>query len=212
MKRLFESWRGFVGEGRETSTIEDLKQKSETFRAIWDRMEANLEGTSHHSGESTAEHTRRVLRSMERLAAELPDAERNLMQMLAILHDIGKPDTRSEKDGNVHFYGHAKASKKLAEKILDEIAFEQKDVLLALIGRHMDIYQGFDSGDAKYLAKDKVYPHLVRLAMMTRADLESIDSPQADMLDDLIGQAKEREGKWRRRQKRKKRNWPQIRQ
>jgi len=166
--------------------FEDLQNRSKTFKMLWDRMESNLEDTEYHDGESTAEHTRRVHAKMVQLTKDLPSAEQSLMHMLAILHDIGKPDARDETGDKVRFGKHPKLGKELAEKVLDEIAYEQKELLLTLIARHMDILQGLNNKDVKFLAKEKVYPHIERLAMMSRADLGAIGHEKFDDIDNLV--------------------------
>lgn len=46
-----------------------------------------------------------------------------VLMVAALLHDIGKINTRTEKDGNVHFIYHELESEKLAIKILKRLKF-----------------------------------------------------------------------------------------
>ncbi len=56
-----------------------------------------------------------------------------------LLHDVGKAETRSTDDRGVHFYGHARRSAEIAEKILNRLKFSTADMesVLALIRQHM---------------------------------------------------------------------------
>ena len=62
-----------------------------------------------------------------------------LIKWAALLHDIGKPDSKSvDSNGIIHFYGHHRHSVSLASDILRKFKFDQqqqKDILL-LIENH----------------------------------------------------------------------------
>jgi poly(A) polymerase len=57
----------------------------------------------------------------------------------ALLHDVGKPVSRTEDDDGVHFYGHVKWGEAIAEGVLQRLRFSraQKDTVLSLIHHHM---------------------------------------------------------------------------
>lgn len=59
--------------------------------------------------------------------------------MAALLHDIGKIKTRSEKDGKVHFYEHERASQQMAPDILRRLKepVEMMKEVATLCGGHM---------------------------------------------------------------------------
>lgn len=48
-----------------------------------------------------------------------------LLRMTALLHDIGKPATRSvDKKGHVHFYGHERACRRVIDKVLRRLRYD----------------------------------------------------------------------------------------
>jgi poly(A) polymerase len=57
----------------------------------------------------------------------------------ALLHDVGKPVTRTENESGVHFYGHVQEGEKIADEILQRFRFSraQRETVLALIHYHM---------------------------------------------------------------------------
>jgi poly(A) polymerase len=56
-----------------------------------------------------------------------------------LLHDVGKPVSRSEDENGVHFYGHVKLGEDIADKIMQRLKFSraQRETVLNLIGQHM---------------------------------------------------------------------------
>ncbi len=56
-----------------------------------------------------------------------------------LLHDVGKPATRTESETGVHFYGHVKKGSEIAAAIMRRLKFPKADldVVLALIENHM---------------------------------------------------------------------------
>jgi len=57
----------------------------------------------------------------------------------ALLHDVGKPATRTESGTGVHFYGHVKKGAEIAAAVMRRLKFSKADldVVLALIENHM---------------------------------------------------------------------------
>jgi tRNA nucleotidyltransferase (CCA-adding enzyme) len=66
-------------------------------------------------------------------------AEKPLVRLAALLHDIGKPRTRVVRDGRVTFYNHQAVSRRMARDILNRLRFskKQRDHVLHLIYYHM---------------------------------------------------------------------------
>lgn len=66
-------------------------------------------------------------------------AEKPLVRLAALLHDIGKPRTRVVRDGRVTFYNHQAVSRRMARHILNRLRFSKKerDYVLHLIYYHM---------------------------------------------------------------------------
>jgi putative nucleotidyltransferase with HDIG domain len=61
----------------------------------------------------------------------------------ALLHDIGKPDTRAEKDGEGTFYNHQVVGAEMAERVLTRLRFSaaERDAIVHLVREHMFDYQ-----------------------------------------------------------------------
>ena len=66
-------------------------------------------------------------------------AEKPLVRLAALLHDVGKPRTRVVRDGRVTFYNHQAVSRRMTRPILDRLRFSNKerDHVLHLIYYHM---------------------------------------------------------------------------
>ena len=58
----------------------------------------------------------------------------------ALLHDVGKPVSRSEDENGVHFYGHVQLGERIADDVMQRLKFsrEQREAVLNLIGQHMN--------------------------------------------------------------------------
>lgn len=56
-----------------------------------------------------------------------------------VLHDVGKSRTQSENETGIHFYGHVREGKRLADVIMRRLKFSRADAdtILDLIGCHM---------------------------------------------------------------------------
>jgi tRNA nucleotidyltransferase (CCA-adding enzyme) len=66
-------------------------------------------------------------------------AEKPLVRLAALLHDIGKPRTRVVRDGRVTFYNHQAVSRRIARDILNRLRFskKQRDHVMHLVYYHM---------------------------------------------------------------------------
>jgi poly(A) polymerase len=64
-----------------------------------------------------------------------------LLRWAALLHDIGKPKTRTITDGEVHYYQHEHVGAKMARKVLRDLRFPNHfiDDVYTLIDNHMQI-------------------------------------------------------------------------
>ncbi len=78
------------------------------------------------------EHTLRML-------ALLPGDADARLAWAALLHDVGKADTRFEDAAGVHFYGHVQEGERIAALILQRLRFsgEERSTVLALVREHM---------------------------------------------------------------------------
>ena len=57
----------------------------------------------------------------------------------ALLHDVGKPVSRTEDEAGVHFYGHVQLGEEIAEDILQRLRFSraQRETVISLVHHHM---------------------------------------------------------------------------
>ena len=202
MKLILENWRDYLKENREdyvetvetaeVEMVQELLDASETFRAAWKEMEQSVEGTSHHFGETTAEHTRNVLKELDEIIDKMDeeiDAVRNRkLKLAAALHDIAKPPTRTVDDsGRVRFFGHPKGGVEMAKKILEEIGETDTAIIVKIVEMHMDILFKADELRRGLLKKEeravnkflnKIGNGLEDLYLVAQANVNSIIRPE----------------------------------
>jgi len=84
------------------------------------------------------EHTLIMLALLPQERRHDTDADGRLAWAV-LLHDVGKPPTRTESETGVHFYGHVKEGVGIAAAIMRRLKFSKADldVVLALIENHM---------------------------------------------------------------------------
>ncbi|MFA5182465.1 MAG: HD domain-containing protein [Syntrophales bacterium] len=84
------------------------------------------------------EHTLTMLALLPEERRHDPEADGRLAWAV-LLHDVGKPATRTESETGVHFYGHVKIGAEIAAAIMRRLKFSKADldVVLALIENHM---------------------------------------------------------------------------
>jgi tRNA nucleotidyltransferase (CCA-adding enzyme) len=70
-------------------------------------------------------------------------AVKPLVRWAALLHDIGKPDTRVERDGDGTFYGHAEVGARMADTLLSRLRFSNhaRERIVHLVREHMFEYR-----------------------------------------------------------------------
>ena len=202
MKLILENWRNYLKENREDyaetvetaelEMVQELLDASETFRAAWKEMEQSVEGTSHHFGETTAEHTRNVLKELdeiiESMDEEIDIVRQRKLRLAAALHDIAKPPTRTVDDsGRVRFFGHPKGGVEMAKKILEEIGETDTAIIVKIVEMHMDILQKADELRKGLLKKEerainrflnKIGDDLEDLYLVAQANINSIIRPE----------------------------------
>lgn len=63
------------------------------------------------------------------------------LALAVLLHDIGKPATRTEENGRIRFQGHAQAGADISETWLRKMKFSNalRQTVVGLVGRHMDL-------------------------------------------------------------------------
>jgi poly(A) polymerase len=77
---------------------------------------------------------------MEILSSENKTRVNPVLSWGVLLHDVGKPVSRSEDENGVHFYGHAKQGERIADEIMQRLKFSRahRETVLNLIGQHMN--------------------------------------------------------------------------
>lgn len=70
-------------------------------------------------------------------------AAKPAVRWAALLHDIGKPDTREERAGDATFYGHAEVGAALADTLLTRLRFanDARERIVHLVKEHMFDYR-----------------------------------------------------------------------
>jgi tRNA nucleotidyltransferase (CCA-adding enzyme) len=93
------------------------------------------------------------------------------VRLAALLHDAGKPDTFSLKDGVGHFYGHTDASLVLAEQTLLALKCDNitKNEVLTLIKYHDPVIEPTEKAVKRALSK-LGKPMLLKLLDLKSAD------------------------------------------
>jgi poly(A) polymerase len=156
-----------------------------------------LEVDEHAHHKDVYEHSLTVLRQAIDLEKSRPGVQGPdlILRMAALLHDIGKPQTRRiEGGGVVTFHHHDVVGAKLAGRRLKQLRFD-KDTIAAvskLIELHLRFFgysEGIwtDSAVRRYVRD--AGPLLERLHILTRADVTTRNVRKADRLsfayDDL---------------------------
>jgi poly(A) polymerase len=129
-----------------------------------------------------------------------------VLRLAALLHDIGKPATRSRlPDGRVAFHHHEVVGAKMARRLLQRLRFP-KDVtadVARLVGLHLR-FHGYGAGEWTDSAVRRYVtdagPLLSRLHALTRADCTTRNQAKAqrlarayDSLEERIAELAERE-------------------
>ena len=166
-----------------------------------------LEADEHYRHKDVYQHSLTVLGQaigLEERYGLQPDL---VLRLAALLHDIGKPKTRSLlPDGRVAFHHHEVVGAKLARFRLTALRFP-KDVVAdvsRLIGLHLR-FHGYGSGEWTDSAVRRYVtdagPLLTRLHALTRADCTTRNQAKArrlarsyDDLEQRIAELAEREG------------------
>lgn len=140
----------------------------------------------------------------DKLRQEKKKGQESLSLALAALcHDLGKPDTTTEKDGKIVAYGHdvhgAGPTKKFLESIGVDGATEK--VVLALGRQHMrplylynEYKQGHEVKDSAFrkLARDLFPATIDQALLLTEADLLATHSLEREDIYDCIAWLKKR--------------------
>ena len=148
-----------------------------------------LESDEHYRHKDVYQHSLTVLNQAIELEPRY-HLERDLvLRLAALLHDIGKPRTRSRlPDGRVAFHHHEVVGANLARKRLSELRFgkEVADDVAKLIELHLR-FHGYGDGEWTDSAVRRYVtdagPLLTRLHALTRADCTTRNKAKALRLE-----------------------------
>jgi putative nucleotidyltransferase with HDIG domain len=154
--------------------------------------EARHDYRGHHHGETVLEHTLDTLENHKKLHGL---SETSVLAVL--LHDIGKPYTRSEVDGKVMFRGHEDVGAEMAKKWLREMRFPNKtiDLVTKAINLHMKIHELAKTMSRRAIARFLVEAgedrDTVELALeIAEADVGKRYSELREVIDEMLSTPK----------------------
>ncbi len=146
-----------------------------TFEVVNGLEEAYLDGFTELNDERLSEFMDQRL-----------TADRNrftLLKMAALLHDVGKPETRwVQYDGRIRFPGHAAKGVPLAEQVADRLRLSNKEkhFLTSLVRDHMEPVllpsRGADDLKVHRFLRD-TDPYGLELVVLSRADVLATRGP-----------------------------------
>ena len=106
------------------------------------------------------------------------------LRWAALLHDVGKPATKTVEDGVVHFIGHEEVGARMAQRILRRLHLDSALVsrVVALIRNHLRInaYEATWTDSAGRRLIREVDPYLDDLIKLSRADVTSYRRERRD--------------------------------
>lgn len=130
----------------------------------------------HHNGETTLEHMRWVVEDLDALTKGWDAERRQLLNLAALLHDLGKAYTYELRDGKHTFHQHAKVSVKIAEKMLAKLRKDNAKLyqrVLDLVRLH-DVFMQLINARAEGGGNRKYLNRLMREAIYTEGHLDDL--------------------------------------
>jgi putative nucleotidyltransferase with HDIG domain len=130
----------------------------------------------HHSGETTLVHMKWVLEDLRELSEDKDEQTRQLLNLAALLHDLGKAYSYELRDGKHTFHGHAKLSVKIAEKMLAKLRKKNAKLVervLDLVRLH-DVFMQLINARAEGGGNRKYLNRLMREAIYTEGHLDTL--------------------------------------
>jgi poly(A) polymerase len=146
-----------------------------------------LEQDPVHHHKDVLRHTYAVVERCE------PDP---VLRLAALLHDIGKPKTRSFTPGGVQFHHHEAVGARMAEARLKELRYPNSVVedVRKLVELHLRFHgygEGWTDSAVRRYVRD-AGPLLDRLNQLTRADCTTRNAARAARLSQLQDELEER--------------------
>ncbi|UYI77251.1 MAG: CCA tRNA nucleotidyltransferase [Fusobacterium varium] len=164
MERMRDEFSKIITSDDAHSAIELLEKTGilEYLIPEWTKTKKFNQRNPHHNL-TLDEHIKKVVASIE------GDIE---LRLAALLHDIGKPQTYTLKNGIGHFYGHEQESAVLAEKILLRMKYANKIVknVTLLIANHLNNSKNSNKKYCKKLIEKIGYENMPKLFKLMEAD------------------------------------------
>lgn len=164
MERMRDEFSKIITADDAHSAIELLEKTGilEYLIPEWTKTKKFNQRNPHHNL-TLDEHIKKVVASIE------SDIE---LRLAALLHDIGKPQTYTLKNGIGHFYGHEQESAVLAEKILLRMKYANKIVknVTLLIANHLNNSKNSNKKYCKKLIEKIGYENMPKLFKLMEAD------------------------------------------
>ena len=145
-------------------SFEQMEQSKLVFNIFHELEDLRPCAQNHHHDFNVWEHTLQTIRHLEDLlntADEYvlvsekntldPTRRKALLKFAALLHDIGKPLCRFEKNGRIHFHGHESRGADMVETISERLRFstDEKQYIVTVIRNHLRplfLYSDFTKG------------------------------------------------------------------
>jgi poly(A) polymerase len=159
-----------------------------------------LEVDEHHRHKDVYEHTLIVLEQAIELetAHEPASGPDFVLRLAALMHDVGKPRTRTfEPDGRVSFHHHEMVGARMTRKRMQALRFsnDDTDAVATLVELHLR-FHGYGDGDWTDSAVRRYVRDagdlLPRLHKLTRADCTTRNRRKADRLARTYGELEAR--------------------
>lgn len=106
------------------------------------------------------------------------------IKLAALLHDIGKGETRADYDNNIHFYNHQNVGAEIVKRILKKLIFPNDDInfITTLVKTHMFGYKE-DIQDKTYVkfyselqkSKVSIYDFLILVYCDRQANFKKVN-------------------------------------
>lgn len=142
----------------------------------FDKMVATEQNHPHHQY-NVGIHTLKVIEHVHKQVKELGFDKKtlSLLSWTALLHDIGKPDTKTvDEEGIDHFYFHVPKSREMAKTILKRLRWDNHtiDTICRLIQYH-DVNFSKKKGKMRRLMNEIGVEYMPNLFLIMKADILS---------------------------------------